>query len=63
MEGPAKKIKNPVRIKGGFPMDGQCGKCPMIKRLCADPQMEKGPEYCSTLLYGEALEKADRLYA
>lgn len=44
-------------------MDGQCGKCPMKKRLCADPQMEKGPEYCSTLLYGEALEKADRLYA
>ncbi|MEA4891041.1 MAG: DUF1847 domain-containing protein [Peptococcaceae bacterium] len=43
-------------------MDGQCGKCPMQKRLCSDPHMEKGPEFCSTLLYEDILKKADALY-
>ena len=41
-------------------MEGQCAFCGLSNqvRICKNPDTGKGPQFCSTLLYPECIEKA-----
>ena len=41
-------------------MEGQCALCGLSNqmRICKNPDTGKGPQFCSTLLYPECIEKA-----
>ena len=43
---------------------GQCARCGLSNsvRICRNPAEGKGPEFCSTLLYGDVLEEAKAAY-
>ena len=45
-------------------MEGQCAFCGLSNqvRICKNPDTGKGPQFCSTLLYPECIEKAAEEY-
>lgn len=46
-------------------MFGQCAKCGLNNsvRVCKNPDTGRGPEFCSTLLYKDVIEKAKEAYS